>query len=78
MSALVAFAVLCLVGLPVVAWVLRLALRVFGWTLRLALGVLLMPLWIGILLFGGIALAVPLLAPLALIWLLFSLLGSEG
>lgn len=66
--------------IPAIAWVLGLVLRVFGWTLKAMLsllGILLLPVWLVVMLVGGIAVAARLLVPVALLWLLFSALVPE-
>lgn len=67
--------------IPALAWVMGLVLRVFGWTLRAMLsllGILLLPLWLVVMAVGGIALAIRLLAPVALLVLAFSVLAPEA
>lgn len=71
-------AIVCaLLFYPVVFGSLRLAARLLGWTLRLVLGIVLLPVWLVLIAFGGIFVAFQALLPFALIALLFSLFNSE-
>lgn len=71
----------CLMVMPVAFWALGLLFRVLGWTLRLGfsiLGVFLMPLWLVLMAFGGVAMALRFALPLALVWLVFSAFNTES
>lgn len=79
-AAIVTYMLVGMVALSVVGWVLGLVFRIFGWSMRLVFGslrLLLWPLWLVAALFGGFALAVPALVPLALIWVVLSVLVPE-
>ena len=70
--------VLAFFVLPVVAGVMRLAMRLLGWTLRLTVGIILLPLWIMVAVVGGLAAATQLLLPLVLVGLVISIFLPEG
>jgi hypothetical protein len=69
--------VLAFFVLPVVAGVMKLAMRLLGWTLRLAVGIFLLPLWIVVAVIGGLAAASQLLLPLFLVFLAISVFLPE-
>lgn len=69
--------VLAFFVLPVVAGVMKLAMRLLGWTLRLAVGIFLLPLWIVVGIVGGLAAATQLLLPLFLVFLAISVFLPE-
>ena len=46
--------VLAFFVLPVVAGVMKLAMRLLGWTLQLVVGIVLLPVWIVVALVGGL------------------------
>ncbi len=69
--------VLAFFVLPVVAGVMKLAMRLLGWTLRLAVGIFLLPLWIVVAVIGGLAAASQLLFPLFLVFLAISVFLPE-
>lgn len=75
LTALIVFA--CVV-LPALAWVMGLVFKIFGWTMRMVFGVLLLPVWIVLALFGGLALAAQVLIPLALVAFVLSLFFDEA
>ena len=70
--------VLAFFVLPVVAGMMKFALRLVGWTLRMALGIVLLPLWIVVAVTCGLALAVRWLLPLMLVAFVLSLVFDEG
>ncbi len=73
-------ALACMVVMPVVALVLGLMFRVLGWTLRIVfsvLGVLLLPVWLILMVVGGVAAAAHLLIPAALVLFVGSMLVGE-
>ena len=69
--------VLAFFVLPVVAGVMKLAMRLLGWTLRLVVGIFLLPLWIVVAVIGGLAAASQLLLPLFLVFLAISVFLPE-
>ena len=70
--------VLAFFVLPVIAGMMKFALRLVGWTLRVALGIVLLPLWIVVAVTCGLALAVRWLLPLMLVAFVLSLVFDEG
>ncbi|MBQ1840271.1 MAG: hypothetical protein II128_02925 [Atopobiaceae bacterium] len=69
--------VLAFFVLPVVAGVMKLAMRLLGWTLQLVVGIVLLPVWIVVALVGGLAAASQLLLPLFLVFLAISVFLPE-
>lgn len=69
--------VLAFFVLPVVAGVMKLAMRLLGWTLQLVVGIVLLPVWIVVALVGGLAAASQLLLPLFLVFLVISVFLPE-
>ena len=69
--------VLAFFVLPVVAGMMKLAMRLLGWTLQLVVGIVLLPVWIVVALVGGLAAASQLLLPLFLVFLAISVFLPE-
>jgi hypothetical protein len=71
-------AIVCaLLFYPIVIGSLRLAARLLGWTLRMVMGIVLFPVWLVLIVFGGIFVAFQALLPFALIALLISMFVPE-
>ena len=77
MATLTVLALFGFVAIPAIGWAIRLTCRIVGWTLRMALGIFLAPLWIVILLAGGLAVAARALLPLVIVWYLVSMIFAE-
>lgn len=69
--------VLAFFVIPAMVGAMKLALRLLGWTLRMTLSIFLLPVWIVILLVGGLASAAAALAPLAIVAFLIMLLVPQ-
>lgn len=78
MATLAVLALFGFVVLPAIGWAIRLTCQIVGWTLRMALGIFLAPLWIVILLVGGLAVAAHALIPLAIVWFVLSMIFAES
>lgn len=63
---------------PALAWSMRLACRLLGWTLRAVACVVLLPLWIVAFLLGGIAIGLKVIAPIAIVLAILSMLVPEN
>ena len=78
MLALTVLAILAFGILPLVGWVFKLGFHLIGWSMRLVFGVLLLPLWIVIAVVGGLAAAGSVLIPIAIVFVVLSMINAEG